>query len=99
MALFDEKYGDKVRVVTIGDSKELCAGTHVKNIGDIERFALASIESKGSNVYRVVGATRNHIESSLFEIIKPYNEEMKKLLSKAKRIIEEAYRRKVKEST
>lgn len=90
MALFDEKYGDKVRVVTIGDSKELCAGTHVKNIGDIERFALASIESKGSNVYRVVGATRNHIESSLFEIIKPYNEEMKKLLSKAKRIIEEA---------
>ncbi|MCI9233001.1 MAG: alanine--tRNA ligase [Bacilli bacterium] len=89
MALFDEKYGDKVRVVTIGDSKELCAGTHVKNIGEIERFAIVSLESKGSNVYRIVGATGDRIESSLFAAIKPYNDEMMKLLSKAKRIIEE----------
>lgn len=90
MALFDEKYGDKVRVVTIGDSKELCAGTHVKNIGEIERFAIVSLESKGSNVYRIVGATGDKIESALFAAIKPYNDEMMKLLSKAKRIIEEA---------
>ncbi len=90
MALFDEKYGDKVRVVTIGDSKELCAGTHVKNIGDIERFAIVSIETKGSNVYRIVGATRDNIEPSLFAAIKPYNDEMMKLLNKAKKIIEAA---------
>lgn len=90
MALFDEKYGDKVRVVTIGDSKELCAGTHVKNIGEIERFAIVSLESKGSNVYRIVGATGDKIESALFAAIKPYNDEMMKLLSKAKRILEEA---------
>lgn len=90
MALFDEKYGDKVRVVTIGDSKELCAGTHVKNIGDIERFAIVSIETKGNNVYRIVGATKENIEPSLFAAIKPYNDEMMKLLTKAKKIIEQA---------
>lgn len=90
MALFDEKYGDKVRVVTIGDSKEFCGGTHVKNIGDIERFAIVSIESKGSNVYRLVGATGNQIERALFAAIKPYNDEMMKLLGKAKRIIQDA---------
>lgn len=90
MALFGEKYGSQVRVVTIGDSKELCGGTHVKNIGDIERFAIVSLESKGSNVYRIVGATKDQIEPALFQAIKPYNDEMMKLLLKAKRVIEEA---------
>lgn len=90
IALFDEKYKDQVRVVSIGDSKELCGGTHVKNIGDIERFAIASIESKGSNIYRIVGATASNVEKVLFDAIKPYNDEMIKLLSKAKKIIEKA---------
>ncbi len=95
MALFDEKYGNKVRVVTIGTSKELCGGTHVKNIGEIERFAIVLLESKGSNVYRIVGATGDNIESELFSAIKPYNEEMKKLLLKAKKIIEEAAKQEI----
>ncbi len=95
MALFDEKYGDRVRVVTIGNSKELCGGTHVKNTGDIERFAIVSLESKGSNVYRIVGASADNIERELFNAIKPYNEEMKKLLLKAKKIIEEASKQQI----
>lgn len=91
MALFGEKYGTDVRVVTIGNSRELCGGTHVKNTGDIEKFAIAYLESKGSNVYRIEGATRDNIDAALFATIKPYNDEMIKLLTKAKKIVEEAY--------
>ena len=90
MALFSDKYGDKVRVVTIGDSKELCGGTHVKNTSDIKIFAIKSLDSKGSNLYRVEGATDQNIENVLFEAIKPYNDDMMKLLNKAKNLLEEA---------
>ena len=90
VALFEDKYEETVRVLTLYDSIELCGGTHVKNVGDIKRFAIKSVESKGSNVYRVEAATDNNIEEELFSVIKPYNDEMIKLLGKAKRIIVEA---------
>lgn len=88
MALFSEKYGDKVRVVTIGDSKELCGGTHVKNTEEIKKLAIVNLESKGSNVYRIEGVTNDLIEDRLLEAIKPYNDEKIKLLMKAKNIIQ-----------
>lgn len=90
IALFDEKYGDTVRVVTIADSKEFCGGTHVKDARDIKRFAIKSIESKGNNIYRIEAATDTNIEKELFSVIKPYNDDMIKLLTKAKNIINEA---------
>ena len=90
MALFSEKYGDIVRVVKIGKSIELCGGTHATNTRDILKFAIYSYESKGSNLYRIEAATGPKIENTLFNIIKPYNDEMIKLLMKAKEIIDEA---------
>ena len=90
MALFSEKYGDTVRVVKIGKSIELCGGTHATNTKDIVRLAITSCESKGSNVYRIEAVTTEKIEQALSEIIRPYNDEMVKLLLKAKDIIEEA---------
>lgn len=90
MALFSEKYGSNVRVVTIGDSKELCGGTHIKNTNEIKSFAIFSVESKGSNVYRIEACTNDSIEDTLLEAIKPYNDEKIKLLMKARNIISQA---------
>ena len=87
MALFSDKYGDIVRVVTMGDSTELCAGTHVANTKDINRFAIASVENKGADTYRVVASTDNNIEIVLGEEISKYNDMMIKLLDKAKKIV------------
>ncbi len=90
MALFEDKYGDIVRTVTIADSIELCGGTHVKNTKDINKMAIISLENKGADTYRIEGATDINIEPMLQIAIKPYIIERDKLLSKAKKIIEEA---------
>lgn len=90
MALFSEKYGETVRVVKIGKSIELCGGTHTPNTKNIKHLAICSCESKGSNVYRIEAVTADKIEVILYNIIKPYNDEMIKLLMKAREILEEA---------
>ncbi len=91
-ALFEEKYEENVRVVYLADSIELCGGTHVTNVGEIEKFAIKSLETKGNNNYRIEAATSSNIRLEMFKTIKPYNDSMITLLQKAKKIVEDAHK-------
>ena len=64
-AMFGEKYGDVVRVVDMTCSKEFCGGCHAKNTSDLSKFAILSIESKGSGIFRIEATTSENIAKQI----------------------------------
>lgn len=80
IALFSEKYSDKVRVLTLGESKELCGGTHVKNTAEIGSFYIVKESGVSAGVRRieaVVSKAALIYINSIFEEFNKIKEELK----------------------
>ena len=101
ISLFDEKYGDEVRVVSMGDengtfSRELCGGTHVSNTGEIGYFNIVSESAVAAGVRRIECVTGRgaeeyvqHMEDKLHAISQILKSDFNNLESRIKQLLED----------
>ncbi len=86
MALFGEKYGDKVRVIQYGDSIELCGGTHADFTGNIGYFKILSESAVAAGVRRIEATTGKYAEN-VIEVAEDLIISVKKLFNNSPNIL------------